>query len=37
MDMPYTRPALEKSRPEGYSSVFMPWASLTNEGYRDKK
>jgi hypothetical protein len=34
MDMPYTRRALQKSRPEAYSTLFMPWASLTNEGYR---
>jgi hypothetical protein len=37
MAMPYTRRALEKSRPEAYSSLFMPWASLMNEGYPDKK
>ena len=33
MEMPYTQRALEKSRNEGYTSGFMPWASLMNRGY----
>lgn len=30
MEMPFTRQALEKSRPEGASDLFLPWASLTS-------
>jgi hypothetical protein len=33
MTMPYTRLALMKSRPEGDSNLFMPWASLLTEGF----
>ena len=30
LQMPYTKEALEKSRPEGASTLFLPWASLTS-------
>lgn len=31
LPMPFTSQALEKSRPEGSSSLYMPWASLTSD------
>jgi hypothetical protein len=36
MEMPYTKRALEKSRVEGATGGFMPWATLTNAGYEKK-
>ena len=33
IEMPYTRRALERSRPEGSGSLFLPWASLTTMDY----
>jgi Alginate lyase len=36
MEMPYTKQALERSRPERNGGTFMPWATLTSEGYPSK-
>lgn len=37
MDMPYTKRAIEKSRMEGASRIFMSWATLMNAGnFTDK-
>ena len=33
MELPYTQRALEKSRNEGATGGFMPWASLMTRGY----
>ncbi|TDE14544.1 alginate lyase family protein [Dyadobacter psychrotolerans] len=36
MEMPYTKKALDKTRPEAYNSGYMPWATLLTAAYPGK-